>query len=112
MNRLPVVAVVGAPNVGKSSLVNRIMRRRGAVVSERPGTTRDRAYNRAEWAGREGELDRIRAAIARRDRQDSEREISPLKPADDAVVLDTTSLSLEEVISRVFDLATDLRERR
>ncbi|MBA2533448.1 MAG: ribosome biogenesis GTPase Der [Rubrobacter sp.] len=53
MRRLPVVAVVGAPNVGKSSLVNRIMRRRGAVVSERPGTTRDRAYNRAEWAGYE-----------------------------------------------------------
>jgi GTPase len=53
LNRLPVVAVVGAPNVGKSSLVNRIMRRRGAVVSEQPGTTRDRAYNRAEWAGRE-----------------------------------------------------------
>ena len=53
MSRLPVVAVVGAPNVGKSSLVNRITRRRGAVVSERPGTTRDRAYNRAEWAGRE-----------------------------------------------------------
>lgn len=53
MSRLPVVAVVGAPNVGKSSLVNRVMRRRGAVVSERPGTTRDRAYNRAEWVGRE-----------------------------------------------------------
>ena len=53
MNRLAVVAVVGAPNVGKSSLVNRIMGRRGAVVSERPGTTRDRAYNRAEWAGKE-----------------------------------------------------------
>ena len=53
MSRLPVVAVVGAPNVGKSSLVNRVTRRRGAVVSERPGTTRDRAYNRAEWAGRE-----------------------------------------------------------
>jgi GTPase len=50
---LPVVAVVGAPNVGKSSLVNRIMRRRRAVVSEQPGTTRDRAYDRAEWAGRE-----------------------------------------------------------
>jgi GTPase len=53
VSRLPVVAVVGAPNVGKSSLVNRIMRRRGAVVSEQPGTTRDRAYNRAEWAGNE-----------------------------------------------------------
>jgi GTP-binding protein len=53
MSRLPVVAVVGAPNVGKSSLVNRILRRRGAVVSDQPGTTRDRAYNRAEWAGHE-----------------------------------------------------------
>jgi len=53
LSRLPVVAVVGAPNVGKSSLVNRIMRRRRAVVSDQPGTTRDRAYNRAEWAGRE-----------------------------------------------------------
>src|SRR5918997_544507 len=47
------MAIVGAPNVGKSSLVNRILRRRRAVVSERPGTTRDRAYNRAEWAGKE-----------------------------------------------------------
>jgi GTP-binding protein len=53
VSRLPVIAVVGAPNVGKSSLVNRVLRRRGAVVSEEPGTTRDRGYNRAEWAGKE-----------------------------------------------------------
>jgi len=65
----------------------------------------ERARRRASQTGREGELDRIRAALARRDRQDSEREVSPLKPAADAVVLDTTSLSLEEVISRVLDLA-------
>jgi cytidylate kinase len=71
----------------------------------------ERARRRATQTGREGELDRIRSAIARRDRQDSEREISPLKPADDAVVLDTTSLSLEEVISRVLDLAAELRQR-
>ena len=69
----------------------------------------ERARRRAYQTGREGELDRIRAAIARRDRQDSEREISPLKPAADALVLDTTSLSLEEVISKVLGLANDQR---
>jgi CMP/dCMP kinase len=71
----------------------------------------ERARRRAHQTGKEGELDSIRAALARRDRQDSEREISPLTPAADAVVLDTTSLSLEEVTAKVFDLATDLRER-
>ena len=53
MNRLPVVAIVGAPNVGKSTFVNRVLGRRQAVVADEPGTTRDRSYNRAEWAGRE-----------------------------------------------------------
>ncbi len=53
MGRLPVVAIVGAPNVGKSSLINRILGRRQAVVSGEPGTTRDRSYSRTEWAGRE-----------------------------------------------------------
>ena len=70
----------------------------------------ERAWRRATQTGREGEYDRIKAAIARRDRQDSEREVSPLRPAADAVVLDTTSLSLEEVISKVLTLAEGLRE--
>jgi CMP/dCMP kinase len=69
----------------------------------------ERARRRARQTGREGELDRIREAISRRDRQDSEREASPLKPAADAVVLDTTALDLEEVVSRVLDLASGLR---
>jgi CMP/dCMP kinase len=69
----------------------------------------ERARRRARQTGREGELDRIREAISRRDRQDSEREVSPLKPAPDAIVLDTTTLELEEVVSRVLDLASGLR---
>jgi GTP-binding protein len=51
VSRLPVVAVVGRPNVGKSTLVNRILRRRAAVVEEKPGVTRDRKEFIAEWAG-------------------------------------------------------------
>lgn len=50
---LPVLAVVGRPNVGKSTLVNRILGRREAVVQDTPGVTRDRVRYPAEWAGRE-----------------------------------------------------------
>lgn len=49
---LPVLAVVGRPNVGKSTLVNRILGRREAVVEDKPGVTRDRVSYPAEWSGR------------------------------------------------------------
>jgi GTPase len=50
---LPVLAVVGRPNVGKSTLVNRILGRREAVVQDVPGVTRDRVAYDAQWAGRQ-----------------------------------------------------------
>jgi GTPase len=76
---LPVVAVAGRPNVGKSTLVNRIVGRRETIVEERPGVTRDRKVLAADWAGREFtlvdtggwqtggvELDRLVSAQAQR----------------------------------------------
>ena len=65
----------------------------------------ERARRRAAQTSREGEIERIREAMRARDKRDAERDASPLIPAPDAVVIDTTGLSLEEVVERVVGLA-------
>ena len=54
--RMPVVAIVGRPNVGKSSLFNAIVGRRVSIVHEQPGVTRDRVVAPASWHGKHFQL--------------------------------------------------------
>ena len=49
----PIVAIIGRPNVGKSTLVNRLCQSREAIVHDQPGVTRDRSYQDGFWGDRE-----------------------------------------------------------
>jgi len=56
IEHLPLIAICGRPNVGKSTLFNRLTGTRRSIVGDEPGITRDRIYGRIEWAGREARL--------------------------------------------------------
>src|SRR5215216_2843607 len=53
---LPTVVILGRPNVGKSTLFNKLTGTRRSIVGDEPGITRDRIYGRTEWSGREFRL--------------------------------------------------------
>jgi GTP-binding protein len=55
-DNLPIVAIIGRPNVGKSALFNRLVGRRQSIVADRPGVTRDRIYADCDWSGRRFQL--------------------------------------------------------
>ena len=88
MTARPVVAIVGRPNVGKSTLLNRILGRREAIVEQRPGVTRDRKTVEAEWSGREFTLIDTGGWVARgSDLEDKVSEQSERAIADADLVL-------------------------
>ena len=93
--RLPIVAVVGRPNVGKSTLVNRIAGRQLAIVEARPGVTRDRLEVECEWNGRSFLVVDTGGVVERGDTLDTkvtEQALRALGEADLVLpVLDTTT---------------------
>jgi GTPase len=104
---LPLVAIVGRPNVGKSTLVNRLVGRREAIVEERPGVTRDRKYFEVEWLGRQfrvvdtgGWLDTDQPL----DRQVSRQAELAVEEADAVVLVGDVTVGITEEDAGVADL--------
>jgi GTP-binding protein len=93
--QLPVVAVVGRPNVGKSTLVNRIAGRQLAIVEARPGVTRDRLEVECEWNGRSFLVVDTGGVVERGDSLDAKVTEQALRALGDSdvvlLVLDTTT---------------------
>lgn len=71
-------------------------------------SSEERAMRRARQTGKVSEFERIKGAMAERDRQDTEREVSPLRVPPDATELDTTGLSFEEVVQEIISLISSV----
>ncbi|MBP2436082.1 ribosome biogenesis GTPase Der [Microbacterium amylolyticum] len=98
---LPVVAIVGRPNVGKSALVNRIIGRREAVVEDTPGVTRDRVTYKAEW------LDRKFSLVDTGGWEPDAKGIDRSVAAQSEVAIDLADVILFVVDAKVGPTATD-----
>ncbi len=104
----PVLALVGRPNVGKSTLFNRIVGRRVAVVHDKPGTTRDRLYAEAEWNGfpftviDTGGLELLPETVASGRRPGPERVLTQDSAPYIAMMRTQAELAMEEADAIVF----------
>lgn len=101
---LPVVAIVGRPNVGKSTLLNRIVGRREAIVEEKPGVTRDRKEVEAEWQGRRFIVVDTGGWLPSRDSLDakvSEQSERAMRDADVVVLVVDATVGVMEEDARV-----------
>jgi len=105
---LPVVAVVGRPNVGKSTFFNRVLGERLAIVDDQPGVTRDRNFARAEWAGREfflvdtgGIIEKSDQAL---DRQVREQAMVAIEEADVLLLVVDGREGLHPIDEKVADI--------
>ncbi|MFM7063400.1 MAG: ribosome biogenesis GTPase Der, partial [Actinomycetes bacterium] len=104
---LPVVAIVGRPNVGKSTLLNRIVGKRVAIVEEKPGVTRDRKEVEAEWNGRAFLVVDTGGWMAKGtelDQKVSDQSEQALKEADVVLLVVDSTLGVTEDDARVAQL--------
>ena len=107
MPELPMVAIVGRPNVGKSTLLNRILGRREAIVEELPGVTRDRKEVEAEWTGRHFRLVDTGGWMpggSALDEKVSRQSEQAIREADVLVVVADATMGITEEDARIADL--------
>ncbi|MEZ4414650.1 MAG: ribosome biogenesis GTPase Der [Gemmatimonadota bacterium] len=106
--RLPVVAVVGRPNVGKSTFFNRVLGARIAIVDDQPGVTRDRNFARADWAGRRFQIvdtgGIVEGSDEPMDRQIREQAHTAIAEADVIVFMVDAKVGLHPLDERLADV--------
>ena len=107
MSELPMVAIVGRPNVGKSTLMNRIIGRREAIVEELPGVTRDRKEVEADWIGRRFRLVDTGGWMpggTALDEKVSRQSEQAIKEADALILVTDVSMGITEEDARIAEL--------